>query len=70
MFTEQVDLASASNGERNIRAPRLSEVDDLATAGHTQGLFLWEWAVGIYILGGKRPGTWRMWGVRGGKGLL
>lgn len=35
MFTEQVGLASVGDGERNIKAPRLSEVDDPDTAGHT-----------------------------------
>lgn len=35
MFTEQVGLASAGDGERNIKASRLSEIDDLDTAGHT-----------------------------------
>lgn len=35
MFTEQVGLASEGDGERTIKAPRLSEVDDLDSAGHT-----------------------------------
>lgn len=40
MFTEQVGLASVGDGERNIKAPRLSEVGDLDTVGHTHSWLL------------------------------